>query len=107
MGVALEEFSTITSKGQTTVPKAVRQALGVDYGGRIAFHVGDDGVTITSAEPQEDPAIGTFLDFLADDIKRRPEAVKALSSELAARITALVGAQPVNLDDEIVGDVAL
>ena len=46
MGVALEEFSTITAKGQTTVPKAVRQALGVDYGGRIAFRVGDDDVTV-------------------------------------------------------------
>ena len=107
MGVALEEISTITAKGQTTVPKAVRQALGVDYGGRIAFRVGDGGVTVVRAEPQEDPSIATFLDFLANDIKRRPEAVKALSPELAARITALVGAQPVNLDDEIVGDVAL
>ena len=107
MGVVLEEFSTITAKGQTTVPKAVRQALGVDYGGRIAFRVGDDGVTVARAEPTEDPAIETFLDFLADDIKRRPEAVKALSPELAARIAALVGDSPVNLDDEIAGDVAL
>jgi bifunctional DNA-binding transcriptional regulator/antitoxin component of YhaV-PrlF toxin-antitoxin module len=36
MAVTLEEISTITAKGQTTVPKAVRQALGVDYGGRVA-----------------------------------------------------------------------
>ena len=107
MGVALEEFSTITAKGQTTVPKAVRQALGVDYGGRIAFRVGDGGVTVTRADGQEDPAIATFLDFLAGDIKCRPEAVKSLSPDLAVRITALVGDGPVNLDDEIAGDVAL
>ena len=107
MGVALEEFSTITAKGQTTVPKAVRQALGVDYGGRIAFRVGDGGVTVVRAETDEDPSIAGFLDFLADDLKRRPEVVKALSPELAARIAALVDAWPVNLDDEIVGDVAL
>lgn len=37
MGALLKEESTITAKGQTTVPKSVRQALGVDYGGRIAF----------------------------------------------------------------------
>ena len=37
MGIALEKISTITAKGQTTIPKAVRQALGVDFGGRIAF----------------------------------------------------------------------
>ena len=30
MGAKIEEFSTITAKGQTTIPKAVRQALGVD-----------------------------------------------------------------------------
>ena len=33
MAIALEEISTITAKGQTTIPKAVRQALGVGYGG--------------------------------------------------------------------------
>ena len=41
MAALLKEESTITAKGQTTVPKAVRQALGVDYGGRIAFVVDD------------------------------------------------------------------
>ena len=107
MGVALEEFSTITAKGQTTVPKAVRQALGVDYGGRIAFRVDDTGVTVVRAESHEDPSIISFLDFLAEDIKRHPERVKVLSPELAARIAALVGDHPVNLDDEIAGDVAL
>lgn len=107
MAIALEEFSTITAKGQTTVPKAVRQALGVDYGGRIAFRVGENGVTVSRADTDEDPSIATFLDFLAGDIKRHPEAVKALSPDLAARITALVGELPVNLDDEIDGDVAL
>ncbi len=32
---AIEAVCTITAKGQTTVPKAIRQALGVGYGGRI------------------------------------------------------------------------
>jgi antitoxin PrlF len=39
MAALLKEKSTITAKGQTTAPKAVRQALGVDYGGRITFVV--------------------------------------------------------------------
>ncbi len=38
----VEEVCTIIAKGQTTVPKAVRQALGVGYGGRIAFRVARD-----------------------------------------------------------------
>ena len=33
----IEAVCTITAKGQTTVPKAIRQALGVSYGGRITF----------------------------------------------------------------------
>ena len=83
MSVALEEISTITAKGQTTIPKSVRQALGVDYGGRIAFRVDQRGVTVSRADEGEDPAIDEFLGFLAGDLKKRPEAVKALSPELA------------------------
>lgn len=106
MAISLEEISTITAKGQTTIPKAVRQALGVDYGGRIAFRVSDGGVTVCRAD-DEDPAIDSFLSFLAADLKRHPEAVKALGPELAARITALTADVPVDLDDAIDGDVAL
>ena len=107
MSIALEEISTITAKGQTTVPKAVRQALGVDYGGRIAFRVSDGGVTVCRADTDEDPAIETFLGFLAADIKTHPQAIKALSPDLAARIASLTGDMIVNLDDDIDGDVAL
>lgn len=35
--------STLTSKGQTTVPKAVRQHLGLKPGDKIRFLVEDDG----------------------------------------------------------------
>jgi antitoxin PrlF len=76
MAIALEEISTITAKGQTTIPKAVRQALGVGYGGRIAFRVSDGGVTVCRADSDEDPAVESFLSFLAADLKQHPEAVK-------------------------------
>ncbi|AYJ85460.1 AbrB family transcriptional regulator (plasmid) [Sphingomonas paeninsulae] len=107
MAVTLEEISTITAKGQTTVPKAVRQALGVDYGGRIAYRVDARGVTLVRAEDNEDPAISRFLDFLADDIKIRPEAIKALSPDLAARINMLTNGLSDDLEAEIVGEVSL
>ena len=35
--------STITSKGQTTIPKAVRRHLGLNPGDKIRFLVEDDG----------------------------------------------------------------
>ncbi len=108
MPALLEEISTITAKGQTTVPKSVRQALGVDYGGRIAFRVDRRGVTVHRADTEnDDPAIDGFLTFLADDIKRRPEALTALSPALADRITALTKGIAVDLDAPIDGDVDL
>jgi antitoxin PrlF len=107
MVAQIEEFSTITAKGQTTIPKAVRQALGVDYGGKIAFRVDKRGVTLARVDEEDDPAIDRFLDFMADDIKQRPEAIKALSPDLAARIAALTKDVDADLDAAIDGDVSL
>ncbi len=36
-------ISTLTSKGQTTIPKAVRRHLGLKPGDKIRFLVEDDG----------------------------------------------------------------
>lgn len=108
MSAMLEEISTITAKGQTTVPKSVRTALGVDYGGKIAFRVDERGVSVHRAEvDNEDPAIDRLLAFLADDIARRPEAVTALSPALAERLAELTDGVKVDLDAPIDGDVDL
>ena len=105
MAARIEEFSKITAKGQTTIPKAVRQALGVDYGDKIAFRVDARGVTLARVEPQEEPAIDHFLLLLANNIRKRPQAIKALSPELAARIAALVEGVAIDLDYAIDGHV--
>ena len=107
MSVTIEEVSTITAKGQTTVPKAVRQALGVDYGGRIAFRVNAKGVTVVRAYKEEDPAIDAFLGFLARNIKSHPERVKAVTPELAARMESLTEGMHGRGDESIDGEVAL
>lgn len=108
MSAMLEEISTITAKGQTTVPKSVRTALGVDYGGKIAFRVDERGVSVHRAEvDNEDPAIDRFLAFLAEDIARRPEAVTALSPALAERLAMLTDGMKVDLNAPIDGDVDL
>jgi antitoxin PrlF len=107
MVAQIEEFSTITAKGQTTIPKAVRQALGVDYGGKIAFRVDKRGVTVARVDEDEDPAIDRFLNFVADDIKTRPQAIRTLSPELAARIAALTEGVDIDLNAAIDGDVSL
>lgn len=42
--------STLTSKGQITLPKAVRETLAVHPGDRLAFRIHDDGTVTVEAE---------------------------------------------------------
>jgi antitoxin PrlF len=42
--------ATITSKGQLTLPKEIRAALGVGPGDRLAFRVHEDGVVTVESE---------------------------------------------------------
>lgn len=109
MPTIIEEVATITAKGQTTVPKAVRQALGVSQGDRIAFRVDEHGVTVhrADAEHDQDPALESFLNFLARDIERHPERMTAFPPALARRITELTKGMKVDLDAPIEGDVEL
>lgn len=43
--------STITSKGQTTLPRPVREALGVGPGDRVRYFILDDDVRILPVRP--------------------------------------------------------
>jgi antitoxin PrlF len=42
--------ASVTSKGQITLPKEVREALGVRTGDRVAFRAGSDGRYVIEAE---------------------------------------------------------
>lgn len=46
---AFIETTKITSKGQATIPKAVREIIGVEPGDKISFVVCNDTVQIVSA----------------------------------------------------------
>jgi antitoxin PrlF len=107
----IEEVSTITAKGQTTVPKAIRQALGMGYGGRIAFRVEGNVVTLHAVveEDERDPALAPFLALLEADITARAaEAVRPLTPEFIGRLTTLTDEiGEVDLDEPIDGEVSL
>jgi antitoxin PrlF len=107
----VEEICTITAKGQTTVPKAVRQALGVGYGGRIAFRVKEGRVTVHALPEDEhaDPALAPFLALLEADLAARPaEAVQPFPAALARRLEALAAeVGEVAPDAPIEGEVSL
>jgi antitoxin PrlF len=104
----IEEICTIIAKGQTTGPKAIRQALGVGYGDHISFRIEDGTVSVHAVpEPQEDPALAPFLALLEQDIAGRPQALIPPTPELAARVTAATEGVAGDPDGPIEGDVAL
>ena len=103
---AIHEVATLTSKGQITLPKAIRQALGVDAGGKLAFDLRGGEVVVTRADAgHEDPAIGAFLALLARDVEAGRN-IQGLPEELARALLQHAG-QAVDLDAEIDGEVEL
>ena len=103
---AIHEIATLTSKGQITLPKPIRQALGVDAGGKVAFDLRDGEVVVTRANAEhEDPAIGAFLSLLARDIEAGRN-VHGLPEDLARAMLEQAG-HGVKLDEEIDGEVSL
>lgn len=103
----IHEIATVTSKGQITLPKPIRQALGVAVGGKVAFDLRGSEVVVSRAdhEEHEDPAIGAFLSLLERDIQSSPR-LTVLPDELAQSMLANIH-HCVDLNEEIVGEVAL
>ena len=103
---AIHEIATLTSKGQITLPKPIRQALGVDVGGKLAFDLrgSEDVVTRVDAE-HEDPAIAAFLTLLARDIEAGRN-VRGLPEDLARTMLEHAG-HKVDLGDDFDEDVEI
>ncbi|GAB7079131.1 type II toxin-antitoxin system PrlF family antitoxin [Megalodesulfovibrio paquesii] len=102
----IHELASITSKGQITLPKSVRQLLGVGAGDKVAFELDGSRVVVSRAEeqPHTDPAIAGFLTLLEQDI-RSGQHLGTLPEGVAQSMIAAAGTPP--LEDEIEGDVAL
>ena len=102
----IHEVATLTSKGQITLPKSIRQALGVDTGGKVAFDLRDGEVVVTRADAEhEDPAIAAFLNLLARDIEAGRN-VRGLPEDLARTMLEHAG-HKVDLGDDFDEDVEI
>ncbi len=102
-----ETVSKITAKGQTTVPKAVRRALGVDYGGRIAYRIEQGRVVLKRAEVEHrDPALRGFLKLMAADVATGRN-LKDLPADLQGALRKALKQGKVDLDAPIEGEVSL
>lgn len=104
----IHEIATITSKGQITLPKPIRQALGVAVGSKIAFDLRHGEVVVTRADESEehkDPAIEAFLGLLEKDI-RAGKHIGTLPEDLAQAMLANV-LHILDIDKAIDGETAL
>jgi antitoxin PrlF len=101
------EHATLTSKGQITLPKAIRQALGVGVGEKLSFEWNGFQVVVRRAEApeHEDPAIKGLLTLLEQEIADGRN-LNSLPPELLEAMESALGGE-CEQDDEIEGPVAL
>jgi len=103
---AVHEVATVTSKGQITLPKPIRDALGVDTGGKVAFDLMGSEIVISRVNEQhEDPAILGFLSLLEKDIQSG-QHINNLPDDLANAMFNALG-KSADFNEDIIGDVAL
>lgn len=98
MSKILHSQSTLTDRYQTTIPETIRVALHLDKRDKIEYAIGDNGKVMISRVGEDDPILGDFLSFLANDIKQHPEHIKSISSALFSRAQSLVSDIEIDLD---------
>ena len=102
----LEIPATVTRRGQTTVPAAIRKSLDVfNDGGTIVYRLGDDGqVTVAKLETAEDPVIGAFLVFIAKDMEANPRRLRPLTAGWLDGLSKLVEGVEIDMDEMLSED---
>jgi AbrB family looped-hinge helix DNA binding protein len=75
--MSVKESARVTSKGQLTIPKPIRDRLGIDEGTAVTFEIHDDGtVTLT---PQKNS--WELLDEIRDAPRETDRSVAELMAE--------------------------
>lgn len=106
----LEIPATITERGQTTVPAAIRKMLALGKRDQVVFRGLANGTVMISKKEargdDSDPVIGNFLEFLARDMTNEPARIRRVPQSLLARGKALVKGVKVDLDAALPDDEA-
>ena len=106
----LEISATVTERGQTTVPAAIRKMLNLGRRGHVVFKGMADGTVVivrkedAGAIEDNDPVIGKFLAFLAQDMAAHPHRIQAFPGDLLGRAKALVEGVEVDFDAPLPDD---
>ncbi|MCK1711697.1 MULTISPECIES: type II toxin-antitoxin system PrlF family antitoxin [unclassified Bradyrhizobium] len=104
----LEIPATITERGQTTVPAAIRKMLALGKRDQVVFRGLADGTVVIAKKVVEDgdPVIGKFLSFLARDMAKEPSRIRPVPRSLVSRGKDLVKGVKVDLDAPLADDEA-
>jgi AbrB family looped-hinge helix DNA binding protein len=79
--------ATLTTKGQITIPKEVREHLGVNTGDRLSFVVQDDGTVIVAPIMRHVRELGGLLHRPG----RRPVSIDQMDEGIAGRMQSKFG----------------
>jgi AbrB family looped-hinge helix DNA binding protein len=79
--------ATLTTKGQVTIPKAVREHLGIDTGDRLSFDVQDDGTVIVKPITRHVRELGGLLQRPG----QQPLSIDEMELGIARRMRAKFG----------------
>jgi antitoxin PrlF len=79
--------ATLTTKGQITIPKEVREHLGVDTGDRLSFLVQADGTVLVKPITRDVRELGGLLRRPA----QRPVSIRKMDEGIARRMRAKFG----------------
>jgi antitoxin PrlF len=109
MNATLKATATLTSKGQVTLPKVVRQSLNLVVGSQVEFELAGDRAVMTRLDPIDhiDPDIQTMLINVQADIAmgKKLGLLEEPQSILGALLTFT--ARTADVKAKIVGDVSL
>ena len=107
MPATLEVESTLTERYQTTVPETVRRALRLGKRDKIHYSIQPSGKVVLTkvlTAQSNDPALGAFLRFLAQNMTRSPEHLQAFDAGLVQRIQSLTAGVAVDFDAALSAD---
>jgi antitoxin PrlF len=87
----------ITSKGQVTIPKHIREKLGVQPGDDIGFR--EEGQALIVEKTQDKPKVNAGLELIKALAGKGPSMRQGRPMMTAEELTELTRGRPMNVDD--------
>ena len=79
--------ATLTTKGQVTIPKEVREHLGIDTGDRLIFAIQEDGTVTVKPITRHVRELGGLLQRQG----QRPVSINEMDESIGKRMRAKFG----------------